>query len=51
MAVARACGWHILTPDRQGLADAIKEAAHTGGPVMIYLDDDVMDVAISLAAK
>ena len=51
MAVARACGWHVLTPDRQGLVDAIKEAALTGGPVMIYLDDDVMDVAISLAAK
>ena len=51
MAVARACGWQVLTPDRQGLADAIKKAARIGGPVMIYLDDDVMGVAISLAAK
>lgn len=38
-AMARACGWDVLTPDRQGLGAAIKKAAAIGGPVMVYLDE------------
>jgi acetolactate synthase-1/2/3 large subunit len=39
IAIAKACGWNTLTPDRKGVAAAITEAESMGGPVMVYLDD------------
>ena len=40
-AMARASGWQVMTPSRRDLASTIAKASTMGGPVMIYMDDDM----------